>query len=109
MNVMKGGFPFASAHLVPALMESLERGPLGDYTPCHFRAAKQQAHAMAIVHAELMLVHPFHEGNGRCARLLAYAMARQCGFDMLDSSYSTRTSTPTLRQFTLPRLATMAQ
>ena len=42
--------------------------------------------ALAEVHAELMLVHPFREGNGRLARLLALLMALQAGLPPLDFS-----------------------
>ncbi|MBI5664977.1 MAG: Fic family protein, partial [Nitrospirae bacterium] len=31
--------------------------------------------ALAVIHTELMLVHPFREGNGRAGRLLAVLMA----------------------------------
>ncbi|MBT9474746.1 Fic family protein, partial [Polaromonas sp.] len=42
--------------------------------------------ALAEVHAELILVHPFREGNGRLARLLALLMALQAGLPPLDFS-----------------------
>jgi cell filamentation protein len=32
----------------------------------------------------LVLIHPFREGNGRCARLLALLMAMQAGLPTLD-------------------------
>ena len=35
---------------------------------------------MAVVHAELLLIHPFREGNGRIARCLADIMAFQAGY-----------------------------
>lgn len=38
------------------------------------------------MHAELILVHPFREGNGRLARLLAMLMALQAGLPPLDFS-----------------------
>ena len=41
---------------------------------------------MAEVHAELILVHPFREGNGRVARLLALLMGLQAGLPPLDFS-----------------------
>lgn len=44
------------------------------------------ARALAEVHAELILVHPFREGNGRLARLLALLMALQAGLPPLDFS-----------------------
>jgi cell filamentation protein len=39
---------------------------------------------MATVHTELVLIHPFREGNGRCARLLAVLMGLQAGLPPLD-------------------------
>jgi fido (protein-threonine AMPylation protein) len=54
--------------------EGFEQGPLRLYTPCRIKSTEQQAAALAIVHAELILSHPFREGNGRCARLLAMLM-----------------------------------
>ena len=42
--------------------------------------------ALAEVHAELILIHPFREGNGRLARLLAVLMALQAGMPPLDFS-----------------------
>lgn len=44
------------------------------------------AHALAVVHVELVLVYPFREGNGRVARLLATLMALQAGLPSLDFS-----------------------
>lgn len=84
VNVSKGGFPFAAAGLVPNLMQALERGALRQFTPCRFDNEQQQALAIATVHTELVLIHPFREGNGRCARLLAILMALQAGLPPLD-------------------------
>ena len=36
------------------------------------------------MHTELVLIHPFREGNGRVARLLASLMALQAGLPLLD-------------------------
>ena len=49
-------------------------------------AIDAQAAALAVVHAELILIHPFCEGNGRCARVLATLMALQAGLPPLDFS-----------------------
>ncbi len=77
---------FAAANQVARLMGEFERGPLHDYTPCRFEAADEQALALAVVHAELILIHPFREGNGRCARLLSTLMGLQAGLPALDFS-----------------------
>jgi cell filamentation protein len=84
VNISKGGFMFAAAGLVPRLMEELERGSLRQFTPCQFEERRDQAIAIATVHVELLLIHPFREGNGRCARLLATLMGLQAGLPPLD-------------------------
>lgn len=84
INIGKDGFMFAAAHLIPGLMREFERGPLREYTPCRFVLAEEQAYALAVVHAELILIHPFREGNGRCARLLATLMGLQAGLPVLN-------------------------
>jgi cell filamentation protein len=84
VNVTKGDFPFAAAEQIPRLMREFEQGPLREFTPCQFANAADQARALAVVHAELILVHPFREGNGRCARLLAMLMGLQAGLPALD-------------------------
>lgn len=84
VNLGKGDFMFASATQVPRLMREFEDGPLREYTPCRFETLNEQAHALALVHAELILIHPFRDGNGRCARLLAMLMGLQAGLPALD-------------------------
>lgn len=80
----KGGFPFAFPAQIPKLMESLENQFLKKYTPCHKDSPEKLATALAVVHTELLLIHPFREGNGRLARLLALLMALQSGMPPLD-------------------------
>lgn len=84
VNMGKGGFQFAHAPRIPALMAELEHGPLARYTPRRPAPDAQLAAAVAEVHAELILVHPFREGNGRIARLLAVLMGLQAGLPPLD-------------------------
>src|SRR5712691_10548474 len=86
VNLTKDGFMFAAAEQVPRLMRDFERGPLRDCTPCRFATAGEQALALAVVHAELILIHPFREGNGRCARVLATLMGLQAGLPALNFS-----------------------
>lgn len=84
LNMGKDGFMFAAAPQVARLMREFERGPLRQFTPCRFDEAGAQAHGLGVVHAELVLIHPFREGNGRCARLLAMLMGLQAGLPALD-------------------------
>lgn len=86
VDIGKGGFQFAHARLVPNLMAELERDTLKKHTPCGPADDATLAHALAEVHAELILVHPFREGNGRLARLLTLLMALQAGLPPLDFS-----------------------
>ena len=86
VNLGKGGFQFANAALIPAFMEELERKVLQQYTPCLAAPDEAIAEALAAVQAELILVHPFRDGNGRVARLLALLMGLQAGLPPLDFS-----------------------
>ncbi|MCB9757993.1 MAG: Fic family protein [Candidatus Omnitrophica bacterium] len=86
VNISKGGFPFAMSKYVPALMQDLERGPLSSFTPCRYKSTHDVAQAIATVHTELVLVHPFREGNGRLARLLSILMGWQARLPTLDFS-----------------------
>lgn len=86
VNIGKGGFQFAMAHTIPILMAELQHKQLRKYTPCLFENRDDVAQALAEVHVELMLIHPFREGNGRLGRLLATLMALQAGLPMLDFS-----------------------
>ncbi len=84
VNVSKDDFPFAAAREIPKLMAELERDPLRQYTPCRFDSDNHVVKALATVHTELMLIHPFREGNGRAGRLLAILMGLQAKLPPLD-------------------------
>lgn len=84
LNMMKDGFMFAAANQISRQMQILERGPLREFTPCRRADAEAQALALGSVHAELIIIHPFREGNGRYARLLAMLMGLQAGLPALD-------------------------
>lgn len=86
VNMGKGAFQFAVATQVERLMEVLDRDFLSRYTPCSDMADKQLVEAIAIVHIEFILIHPFREGNGRISRLLANVMAMQAGKPEIDFS-----------------------
>ncbi len=79
VNISKDDFSFAMAAQIPKLMVQLEADQLAKYTPCNFEEREQIVKALAEVHTELVLIHPFREGNGRCSRILASIMALQAG------------------------------
>jgi cell filamentation protein len=86
VNISKDGFPFAAAARVPSLMAKFDREVLARCTPCRFANRKDVVGALAEVHVELVLIHPFREGNGRIARALSILMALQAGLPLLDFS-----------------------
>ena len=84
VNISKDDFSFAMSQHVPKLMQDLKNGLLKKYTPCVLGSDEEIVTALAVVHTELMLIHPFREGNGRAGRLLAVLMAFQAGLPGLD-------------------------
>lgn len=84
VNLAKGDFPFAAAARVPALMDEFERNVLARYTPCNVKVRAEVIRALAETHVELVLIHPFRDGNGRVARVLASLMRLQAGLPLLD-------------------------
>lgn len=83
----KGDFQFATAHLIPKLMQDFDDKYLAVYTPGSRMDEDELINALAAVHIEFVLIHPFREGNGRLSRLLANVMALQAGEPVLDFSY----------------------
>lgn len=82
----KGSLMFAAPAHIPNLMIVFEKEILKKYTPCIFYSRQEVISALAIVHTELILIHPFREGNGRISRLLATVMALQADLPPLDFS-----------------------
>ena len=100
VTISKGGFTFALPQFIPQLMADFEKTVLSRYTPCNFEDREEQVQALAIVHTELLLIHPFREGNGRLSRLLAMLMALQAGLPPLDfSEFEGKKKRSILRQY----------
>jgi cell filamentation protein len=87
VNMSKGGFTFAGANVIPQLMNDLERGVLAQHTPCRGATIEEIAEHIAVVHVEVLLIHPYRDGNGRTARLLATLMAYQAGMPGIDFGF----------------------
>lgn len=86
VNLGKDGFQFATAGLLPGLLVDFERKCLKPWTPCSHLSTDELVNAIAVTHVELIVIHPFREGNGRLSRLLADVMAVQAGHEPLDYS-----------------------
>ncbi len=86
VNLSREDFPFAAAAQIHALMKQFEQGGLRRHTPCMFTERVAVIRALAETHIELVLIHPFRDGNGRLARVLSTLMALQAGLPLLDFS-----------------------
>lgn len=84
VNTSKDNFHFAAANQIKKLMSNLETNEMKQFTPCKFKDITQATEAIAVVHTELILIHPFRDGNGRIIRLLSSLMALQAGLPLLD-------------------------
>ncbi len=88
VNISKGGFLFPSAQFISKNMDAFEDEILSKL-PNKYNNIDSLIRAIAVVHGELLFIHPFREGNGRTARVLANLMARKQGhkglnFDKID-------------------------
>ena len=70
VNLSKGGFVFPMAQFLPTIMNSFQANILAPL-PNRYVNKDRLIHDLAVVHAELLFIHPFREGNGRTARLVA--------------------------------------
>jgi len=77
VTMSKDGFPFAAPTRIESAMLDFEKNYLSIHTPCHYDDIDALAQALGTVHVELIVIHPFREGNGRTARLLADLMVMQ--------------------------------
>lgn len=79
VELVKGDFRWPPAFRVSQNMNAFEKGVLARCTPCRSGPLPEVARCLAGVHAELLLIHPFREGNGRLARWLSDVMVFQAG------------------------------
>lgn len=82
VNLSKGGFPFAAAKFLPDTMSAFEKEILSGLKNA-YKSREDLICDIATVHGELLFIHPFREGNGRTARLLANLMSRKAGYESL--------------------------
>jgi cell filamentation protein len=93
VEMSKDGFSWPPAHRVRENMQRLETGLLKKHTPFRIDAMDDpELQGLAAVHAELLLIHPFREGNGRLARWLADLMCLQAGLPQPDYGFTSHGS-----------------
>lgn len=90
VEMQKGNFRWPPASRVPQNMAAFEQEYLAKLTPCMPGQLALVSESVATIHAELLLVHPFREGNGRLARWLADLMFLQAGYPLPRYNFSGR-------------------
>ena len=88
VELQKGDFRWPPAYLIEKNMHHFEQNNLAKNTPCRPAPLNSLAINLAEVHAELLLIHPFREGNGRLARWLASLMSLQAGLPPLGYDFT---------------------
>ncbi len=80
VEMSKDGIGWPPAFRIADNMEVLSANELKRYTPCRPARLREVCRQIAEIHAVLVFIHPFRDGNGRVARWLADLMAAQAGY-----------------------------
>lgn len=80
VNLSKGGFMFPAAKFLKSAVKEFEKTFLKSL-PDSFENYEHLVKHLAPLHAELLFIHPFREGNGRTSRLFADLIALKSGFE----------------------------
>jgi cell filamentation protein len=80
VNLSKDGFMFPAAMFLPTAIKDFEKEFFKPFSES-FQNYDHLIEHIAPLHAELLFIHPFREGNGRTARLFADLIALKNGFD----------------------------
>ncbi|MCX6241558.1 MAG: Fic family protein [Bacteroidetes bacterium] len=83
VDLSKAGHHFLPCVFIPRGMIYLELEFLSKL-PSDYEDVKKLIEDIAIVHCELIHIHPFREGNGRTARIFADLMANRAGYPSLE-------------------------
>lgn len=92
VEMSKAGCTWPPSCRVSANMEAFEANYLTKLTPFRFPKTDEGSLALAKVHAEFLLIHPFREGNGRMARWFTDLLCLQAGLPQLDYGFVGRGS-----------------
>jgi len=69
VNSSKDGFMFPAAQFLPGILQDFEREYLLPVNEHDWSTQEEFLDLLAIMHAEVLYIHPFREGNGRVVRL----------------------------------------
>ena len=87
VNISKQGFMFPAARFLDQSMQEFQTEILNKLLNEYVKLDSGLfIEDLARVHAELLYIHPFREGNGRTARVLLNLMLRKNGWEPLDFS-----------------------
>lgn len=81
VEVMKPGFRWGRSQYIPQGMERYETDVLNDLTPARFQDDRIFDDA-AILVGDLLAIHPFREGNGRVAKIVAGVVLLQANYPL---------------------------
>jgi cell filamentation protein len=88
VEMSKDGFTWPPAHRVAENMAQFEKRFLRKHTPFRCSNLDDAAETLAAIHAELLLIHPFREGNGRIARWLNDLLCLQANLPQPDYGFT---------------------
>ncbi|WBA07805.1 Fic/DOC family protein [Salinivibrio kushneri] len=84
VELSKGGFRFTSPKQIGPCLHHFEQAFLSRHTGMASMSRQAFIRYLAHSHVELILIHPFREGNGRISRLLIDVLCQQAGLGLLD-------------------------
>lgn len=84
VNIEGWGRTFAVPAFIHANMQSFEDSFLSKLTPLRQAEIQETALHLAMIHGELVVIHPFRDGNGRTTRLLMDILINQAGLPEID-------------------------
>ena len=88
VDMSRGGFLFPPAYLVQKNMLRFETDFLQPCTPYRISSHKTIFEIAATLHSELLVIHPFRDGNGRLARWLVDLIFVQAGYPIPEYGFT---------------------
>lgn len=86
VDMGKAGFQFTSPLQIGRCIDQFERSYLSIFEKIPGMNTEELVSYLARSHVELILIHPFREGNGRISRLVMDVMCNKAGLGLLDYS-----------------------